>query len=206
MEIDQNTLIGIIVSAVIAILMFMLGINTGKPKLIVNGGGGGSPDSVHHTNVGIQNDPSFLGMRLDRQQAKINHAILKDKRTKEIYHLPCNWRTSGVPELTREVTLSAGERKDIVLFLQRRGSEQYFVCGGKQDQIPEKPQVFTERENEFTLSIQDAVGRKYDFDFIVRNRNSNLQVSSAITFAQRLRMIRESGQILLRALKPGKFH
>ena len=58
----------------VAVIIYILGINTNRPKLIVaggGGGGGGAPDSVHHTNIAIMNDPSFFGMKLDRKTAKI---------------------------------------------------------------------------------------------------------------------------------------
>lgn len=208
MEIDVNTLIGIGSSAFFGVTMLIIGINIGNPKLIVcgrGGGGGGNPDSVHGSHVTIHNSSSFLGLKLDRKPAMIQQAFIIDNRTKERQCLPCNWIVAGQAKTDREVSIDAGDQKSIVLFVKRRGQDEYYVCNGDSRKIPENSHAFIEQENEFTLILRDAIGREYNFDFFVSNKSSGLQILSAIRFAERLTMIKRASHMFFSAIKPGKF-
>lgn len=208
MVVDINTLVGVVISIIVSVLMFVLGIKTTAPKLIIGGGGsgsGGSPDSVHHTNIGIMNDPRFFGMRLDRQAANIVQAFLIDKKTKANYPLPNNWQVNGVSNTSREASIDVGKQKNLNLFVQVINSKEYYVCGESALEITKNSQSFSDDQKEFTLVIRDSVGREYRFDIVVINRGQNIQVRSAITFAQRLYMVNQAFSLIFRAIKPSKF-
>ena len=208
MEVDADLLITVLVTIVVALWIFYLGISTGKPKLIIGGGssgGGGRPDSVHHTSIGIMNDPNFFGIRLERSAAKIVHAFLRDKTTKDIYVLPSNWQVTNASDISSETSIEAGERKNLTLFVQIRNRKEYFICTGKADEIANNAERFSDTEKEFTLIIRDSVGREYKHDLFVVNKGQSIHIRTTVTLTRRLGMIREGFSQILRAFKPGKF-
>lgn len=210
-----DIILWILGTVLLLILPIYLAIRQKKPKLIVNSegrGGGCSHGSVQRYHVTIQNDPTFMYiLKVKREPAEIKQVFLQDNRTKKRYHLPCNWLASEFSNSTKKMTIPTGSdyAKKLALFVQALGSEQYYICQGIANKIPENEYSFNEPKNTFTLMLTDEIEREYSIDIFVSNHSPYLTVNSVLTRPERLMMMRDAWklvcravQLLFRALKP----
>jgi hypothetical protein len=202
---STDTLIGIFFSIFLAILCFVAAIKSSRPKLLVNGGGGGSGPAatMSYTSISITNDPNFFGIKIAKEPAQIVMAWLIDNRLKENYPLLNNWRddTNGN---SREALIDCGKSRHLCLFNQLRNNDKYYIYGDNMN-ITNSDAFFTDRTKEFTLMLRDAVGREYKFDLQIKNTRHNLAVITAVTISQRVQLLKSALIRLKLALRLTKF-
>lgn len=115
-----------------------------RPLLSVSGGGGGGNGEFRQNHVGIQNGSGLLGIRIgqtsilgfnihrrveyglivDRAMARDCTAYIFDKRTKRPIK-PLWWNANGA--YTRTVSLSSGERANLMVFSAKGKEKKYFI-------------------------------------------------------------------------------
>ena len=137
-----------------------------KPKLTINGGGGGGNVDRHTWNITILNRPSFLGCSIDGESAREVHASIRLIESKKQSY-PVFW----IPGYDRQTTIEAGQRKSLVLFHCLKESDGYCIVDDNQDPVT----IFQEKELKFVLSLVDRLNRKTFFNIRVLFDNTHLK-------------------------------
>lgn len=148
-------LVTLVIGALLgAIISVAYSIRSNRPKLLITGGGSGSDQTSAHWNIGITNQPSFFGQRLDGEAAYDVHPWLREDQPKSQFY-PVRW----VGESGHLTTIEPGLRKNIELFHWDKGGSSYYI----KDQAGEPVARFSDRELGFVLRLNDRLGRKTEF-------------------------------------------
>jgi hypothetical protein len=192
-------------SVVVASVFFILGIRTQRPKLIGGGSGSGTVHvpgkDVMASSLQFNNQPSFLGMKLPREPAKIQSARIYDPSLKEYVGPVLRWRKDGTDQLEQQTSIEAGKSAHLYVFAKERFSDEYFIYAStalNADLASPLPK-YTEAKKDFSVVLFDEIGRKYQFDITVRNTDQSVSVVFKLTWRARWEMIREAFRLLWRA-------
>jgi hypothetical protein len=180
---------GILATLVVGVGAFVLGSSSVRPKLRVAGGGTGGAGSNQQdlmlTSVNVTNDPSFFGLKVHREAARMTEARIYDPELQELVGPCLMWRNGQKGDLSRENTIESGLRGQLYLFAKQRYAKEYFVYYA--DALDHKPQsadaTYEEKKKEFSLVLRDANQRWYVFDLVARNTDQSVHV----IFRRRLR-------------------
>jgi hypothetical protein len=202
--IDPNALgiLGIVLSVVLALVFFILGIRVRRPKLVGAGAGSGQIQvpgkDVMASSIQIDNRPSFWGMRIRRETAKIQSARINDPSLREYVGPTLRRRQGGSNELEQQISIEAGKSAHLYLFAKERHSDAYFIYHStalNADLIP--PLIkYTEANRDFSVVLFDEIGRTYRFNITVRNRDQSVGIQLKLTWHARWEMIREAFRLL----------
>jgi len=204
-KIDQLKLIEIIVTLVVALISFYLGISRKKPKLIGTGSGSGSiripGKDVMASSITIRNDPTFWGMRISRDLAKIDSARLYDYELKEYVGPSLNWKVDGSNDLAGQVTIESGKQASLYVFAKERHNQDFFVFSlpSLDAELPKYLTTYDNLKRDFSIHLFDRIGRKYKFNITVRNSDISVSIGFKLTFHSRFQMISQAYRLLLRA-------
>lgn len=184
---------------------FFLGLRSRVPKVRMNGGGSRSNQEVTTASIGITNDPGFFGLKIDRLPVTIVSATLIHEKTKLSYAMRDGWQEPGTGKLVNRITLSPGEHSMLYVFTQATGSKAYSVYNSTvSNPVGTEPDTF-EPQQYFTLVLYDSIGRRYRFRFFVLRHNHSIEISPAITWADRGRLLKDSFSMICQAFRPGRF-
>jgi hypothetical protein len=186
MELNANTLaiLGLILTPLVAVFFFWLGLSQRKPKLIGSGGGSGTIQvpgrDVMATSVSIRNEPTFFGMRAPRDTAQIESARLYDPDLKEYLGPVLVWKEEGTNNCVSRVAIESGKQVNLYLFGKDRRSQDFFVFSGTALNVPlpERPTVLPRDKRDYEIHLVDTISRRYIFRITVRNADQPVQVSS----------------------------
>ena len=196
-KLDPNTvaILGLILTPLVAVLFFWLGLSQRKPKLIGSGGGSGNIQipgrDVMATSVSIRNEPTFFGMRAPRDTAQIESARLYDPDLKEYIGPVLVWREEGTNTCVSRVAIESGKQANLYVFGKDRWSQDFFVFSGTalNDPLPERLTVLPRDKRDYEIHLVDTIGRRYKFRITARNGDQSVSASFKLTMHQRLQMI-----------------
>lgn len=188
-------IIGIVLGAVVSV---MYSIRSQRPKLLIVTGSSGSYGTSAYWRVGIRNQPSFLGCRLNGEAANDVHALIReDKPNSQFY--PLRW----VDEKHYQTTIEPGIVKYLELFHWEKGDLAYYA----KDQNGEPIAKYLSPEHRFLLRLNDRLGRqterrfKVDFDATLLRPNPKLSIVYPKTVEQRWGAIRSGFSEIISAFK-----
>ncbi len=177
-----------------AFVSFWLEVFVKRPKLIINGsGGGGGQGPGHHKNyVTIYNEPALFGIKIsnttilgfqlhghiekglviDRAPAQECSAFIFDKETNEFIS-QLYWKDENDHNVSyTTITLNSGKRAQLMLFARLNSEEsKYFIyqpesLSNEHPRIPDENSKFSETR-EFIVKITYSYGKK-TFKFPVK--------------------------------------
>lgn len=162
-----GTIIGVVYTVIVAFIFFMLGLRASRPNLIR---GGSSTESVRIpnkdvmvTSVTIQNNPSLLGMKIDREPARIVSAQIYHPSLTRIFGPNLVWQK----EMSREPSAPGAEciieewkSRSLYLFEKERFSEEYFMYAPTDNSadLLDRLIKFKDEERKFSLVLRDHIG------------------------------------------------
>lgn len=209
MELDPNTLaiLGLILTVLVAVFFFWLGLSQRKPKLIGSGGGSGTIQipgrDVMATSISIRNEPTFLGMRTPRDTAQIESSRLYDPELKEYVGPVLVWREEGTDTCVSRVAIESGKQANLYVFGKDRWSPDFFIFSGTalNAPLPERPTVLPRDKRDYEIHLVDTIGRQYKFRITVRNGDQSVSASFKLTMHQRLEMISRGFRMIRSAFR-----
>ena len=100
---DQLAIVGILATVVFGVLGFIAGYSAKRPRLEVSGSGSGGisvPNKdIMASSVTFRNNPSFFGLRVNREQAIITSARIYDPELKEFVGHILMWEKKRFTEI-----------------------------------------------------------------------------------------------------------
>jgi hypothetical protein len=164
---DIWTIVAIFLGVVVALVFFILGLRAQRPKLISAGGGSGQIQvpgkDVMASSIQVNNQPSFWGMRIPRETAKIDHARIYDPSLKEYVGPVLKWREGGSNQLEQRISIEAGKSAHLYVFAKERFSDEYFIYQSTalNADLVEPFNRYREAKKDFSVHVFDEIGRIY---------------------------------------------
>lgn len=205
MDCETLAVLGIAASPVVALISFFVGLTVRRPKLVSSGGGSGTiqvPDKdIMASSVTIRNEPTFLGIKVPREAADIDHARLYDPELKEYVGPVLRWQQEGTRELARQTTIAAGGTASLYVFGKERYSEKFFIfnLAATNASLPQQLFTYSAKRKDYSLILFDSIQRTYKFNIRVRNTPQSVAINFKITWRSRWEMIKDAARSLRRA-------
>ena len=191
-------IIGILLGVVVAIVFFILGLRAHRPKLIAGGGGAATIQvpgkDIMASSVQFYNHPSYWGMKIPRETAKIDHARLYDPVLKEYVGPVLMWNEPGTSELKQRTSIEAGKSATLYLFAKERYNKEYLILQGTalNAELIVPATQYSEEKRDFSVVLLDEIGREYRFDITVRNGDQHVSAGFKLTWHARRQMIADA--------------
>lgn len=165
-----SNLVYLLVGAIVGVLYSL---RAQKPRLIVNGSGGGGRPGKYRWNLTITNRPSFLGRVLDGESARdVSAHIRLAKHRQRSY--PIYW--DNATERTK--TIEPGQAVPLMLFTWEDAESGYFIA----DETGSAVARFHDPELRFIVSLNDRLGRTSEFRVTVEFDESHLKQTPDLRF------------------------
>lgn len=179
---------------VIRVLFLLVGIGGGfllayfarRPRLKLEGHGSGSHSvegrGLMITDANIYNDPSFFGLKLNREPAEIISALIFDPELKTYVGPSLVWQKGGSgaggKDLEPEHTISSGMAGRLFLFVKNPFDESFSVYhSATLDTEPASSwPKYKDLQKVFTLMLVDKNRRKYRFKLDARNGEQSVSL------------------------------
>jgi hypothetical protein len=195
---------------VLSIVFFIIGLKVHRPKLMGGGGGSGTiptPDKdIMASSLQFVNHPSFWGMKIPRETAKIDHARIYDPSLKEYVGPVLMWAKEGTTQLEQRTSIEAGKSARLYVFAKERHSPEYFIFSSTaldaEIDIPSKR--YLEERKDFSIVLVDEIRREYRFNITVRNADQSVGVGFKLTWHMRRELIADAFRTLRDALSFGR--
>jgi hypothetical protein len=202
---DLLGLLGILLTPLVAVIFFLLGLRVQRPKLIGAGTGSGTMPvparNVHAAHVAFRNHPTFLGIKVRKEDATIVLARLYDPDLKMHVGGVLRWPQSGSPNLVQGTTIRAGKSETLYVFGKELGTDSYFIFSSNSldSPLPTNLVRYKEAKKDFSIELSDELERKYRFDISV-NHAEQVSIRFKLTLIARIEYLQEAFEMLRRAL------
>ncbi len=159
---------------------------------------------IKASNITVQNRPTFWGIKIPRETAKIASARLYDPALREFVGPVLKWRIDGSNDLSHTISIDPGKTANLYVFAKERHAEEFFVYHSNSlDAELQDPIIkYRDPKKDFSIVLYDEIGRKYRFDVIVRNSDQSVGINFKLTLHARFQMIKEAFALLIRAFLP----
>ena len=134
------------------------------------------------SEANIYNDPSFLGLKVNREPAQIVNSVILDPELKVFVGPSLVWQKGdpkdGLKELEPEHTIGSGLMGRLFLFAKEPFDENFFIYRATAlDVAPETSwPKYKQLQKVFTLKLFDVNRREYRFKLDVRNYDQGVSL------------------------------
>ena len=157
---------------------------------------------VTASSIQVDNQPSFWGMRIPRETARIVSARIYDPSLQRCVGPALRWSRDGSNPLEQEISLEAGQSAHLFVFAKERKTSEYFIFPftALNEDLVGPLYKYRDAKKDFSVVLCDEIGREYRFDIVVRNSDHFVEIEFKLTWRARLAMILGAFRLLGRAL------
>jgi len=149
------------------------------------------------TDAYVYNDPSFFGLKVNREPAQITNALIFDPELKVFVGPSLVWQKGdpkdGLKELEPEHTIGSGLMGRFFLFAKEPSDESFFIYRANAlDAAPETSwPKYKHLQKVFTLKLFDVNRREYRFKLDARNGDQGVSLNFKKTLRDRWQALLE---------------